>query len=369
VTTQRASRKNVDGRQGGGIDKTIDLGIGAIGRMLGRRVCAARAIYPEARVSGEFTMFTGSANPALAGAIARALDAQPGACVVDRFPDGNVAVQILESVRRKEVFLMQPTSPPANDHLVELLALADACRRAGADRITAILPYFGHGRADKRNRRREPIMERVVEELLEIVGIGHIVTVDLHAPQIEGFFRTPVDSLTAVPTLCQAMRGRLPDNLVVVSPDVGRVAMASQYARQCLDAPLVVLHKRRLSGIETEVTHIVGDVSGRACLVVDDMISTGTTMAESIAALLAADARPEITIAATHGLLLGNAREKLSHPAVREVLVTDTVRISERNWPQLRIISIAPLIAGAMKRLVADGSLGELYATPRSVSA
>ena len=153
-------------------------------------------------MSNGFTIFTGTANPALAAAIARGLGVQVGTCTIDRFPDGEVAVQLLESVRRKEVFLVQPTSPPVNDHLVELLALADACRRAAAARITAIVPYFGYGRADKRHGRREPITGRVIADLLEAVGIGHVVTVDLHTPQIEGFFYAPVDTLAAVPTLC-----------------------------------------------------------------------------------------------------------------------------------------------------------------------
>jgi ribose-phosphate pyrophosphokinase len=322
----------------------------------------------EASVSKEFTILSGTANPALARLIARELGTRVGDCVLGRYPDGEVALQIMESVRRKEVFLMQPTSPPTNDHLIELLALADACRRAGAARIMAIVPFFGYGRADRRHGRREPIMARVVADLLEVVGIDHVVTVDPHTAQIEGFFRAPVDSLTAVPTLCRALRGRLPSRAVIVAPDAGRVEMATRYA-QCLGAPVVVLHKRRVSGAETEVTHIVGDVSGRPCLIVDDMISTGGTVAESIRALLAAGARPEFMVAVTHGLLVEHAREKLSHPAVREVLVTDSVDVREKDWPQLRMISIAPLMAAALERLVTDGSLDDLYLkAPRSTT-
>jgi ribose-phosphate pyrophosphokinase len=311
-------------------------------------------------VSKGFTIFAGTANPTLAAAIARELGVQVGACAVDRFPDGEVAVQLREPVRRKEVFLVQSTSPPVNDHLVELLALADACRRAAAARITAIMPYFGYARADKRYGRQEPIMGRVVADLLEAVGIAHVVTVDLHTPQIEGFFHAPVDTLTAVPTLCRALHERLPPDLVVVSPDVGRMRMATHYA-QCLGVPVIVLHKRRKSGAETEVTHVVGDVASRACLIVDDVISTGGTIAESVRALLGAGARPEIIVAATHGLLLLGARDKLEHPAVREVFVTDTVCVAEKDWPQLRVISIAPVIAGALERFLADGSIGDLY--------
>lgn len=283
-----------------------------------------------------------------------------GACEIDRFPDGEVAVQLLEPVRRKEVFLVQPTAPPVNDHLMELLALADACRRAAAARVTAIMPYFGYARADKRHGRREPITARVAADLLEAVGIAHVVTVDLHTPQIEGFFHAPVDSPTAVPTLCRALKDRLPSDLVVVSPDVGRMAMATEYAR-CFGVPVIVLHKRRESGTEAEVTHIVGDVAGRTCLIVDDMISTGGTVAESVDALLEAGARPEIIVTATHGLLLPGARARLDQPAVRQVVVTDTVCVGVQDWQKLRVVSAAPLIAGALERFLADRSIGDLY--------
>jgi ribose-phosphate pyrophosphokinase len=308
-------------------------------------------------MTNEFTILAGTANPALAAAIARELEVPVGRCAVDRFPDGEVAVQILEPVRRKQVFVVQPISPPVDEHLVELLALADACRRAVATRITAIVPYFGYARADKRRGRREPITGRVVADLLQAVGIGHVVTVDLHTPQIEGFFHAPVDSLTAVPTVCRALRDRLPPDVVVVSPDAGRVQMATHYA-QCLGAPVIVLHKRRESGTETDVTHVVGDVSGRSCLIVDDIISTGGTVAKSVTALVEAGAQPQIIVAATHGLLLPGARDKLSHPAVREVFVTDTVPVAAKNWPQLQVVSIAPVIARALWRFLADGSTG-----------
>jgi len=309
-------------------------------------------------VKNGFTIFSGTANPALAAAIADELGVQLGACAIDRFPDGEMAVQLLEPVRRKEVFLVQSISPPVNDHLVELLALADACRRAAAACITAIVPYFGYARADKRHGRLEPITGRMVADLLQVVGIAHVITMDLHTPQIEGFFYVPTDSLTAVPTLCRALCDWLPADVVVVSPDGGRVGMATQYA-QCLGAPVIVLHKRRESGSETKVTHIIGDVSGRACLLVDDMISTGGTIAESMSALLAAGARPEIIVAATHGLFLMGARARLEHPAVRAVFVTDTISVAEKDWAQLHVVSIASLIGSSLAQLLADGSNGD----------
>jgi ribose-phosphate pyrophosphokinase len=305
-----------------------------------------------------FTIIGGTANPELTAAIARELGVPVGASTVDRFPDGEVAVQLHDPVRRQEVFLVQPTSPPVNDNLMELLALADACRRAAAARVTAVVPYFAYARADKRDGRREPITGRVVADLLEAVGIGHVITVDLHTPQVEGFFHAPVDSLTAVPALCRAVRQWLPPDLVVVSPDVGRVRMATDVA-QCLGVPVVVMHKRRESGVRTVVTHVAGDVVGRACLIVDDMITTGGTVAECIRALVAERARPEIVVAATHGLLLPGAREKLDHPAVRGVFVTDTVRVPADAGPRLHVVPIAPLVAGALRRWLSGDPLGD----------
>ena len=315
----------------------------------------------------DFILFAGTANSALAATVAAELGIGLGRCAATRFPDGETAVHINESVRGREVFLVQPTAPPVNDHLVELLAFADACRRSAAARITAVVPYFGYARADKRHGRREPITASLVAQLMQAAGVDHIVTLDLHAEQIEGFFQIPVDNLTAVPTLSQALCGRLPEGLVVVSPDVGRVEMALDYAQR-LDSPVVVLHKRRASGTETQVTHVVGDVRGRSCLIIDDMISTGGTIARAVEALLAAGARPEIVIAASHGLFVGEAQAKLSHEAIQDVFVTDSVA-ADRSWPRLRVVPIAPLIAEAIRRLHAGGSLGDLFQEAPTPSA
>jgi ribose-phosphate pyrophosphokinase len=308
----------------------------------------------------DFLIFSGTAIPDLASAIARELGVRPGLCAVERFPDGEVSVKLEESVRRKEVYIIQSTSPPVNDHLVELLAFADAFRRASAQSITAIIPYFGYSRSDKRHGRREAIAASMVADLLQAVNIDHIITIDLHTPQIEGFFQIPVDNLSAAPTLCGSVRGRLPEDAVVVSPDAGRVKMATEFANR-LGLPLVVLHKRRDSGTDTTVTHLVGDVGERACLIVDDIISTGGTIVRSIEALLDAGAREEIYVASTHGLLLGGAPEMLDCKAVREVYITDTITAVEPRAPKLKVISVAPLIAGAINQLMADGWLGDLY--------
>ena len=251
----------------------------------------------------DYTIFSGTSNPALAQAIAQILGVPLGKSRVERFPDGEIEVELLEPPRRKEVFIVQPTCPPVNDHLFELLAFTDACRRAAAGHITAIVPYFGYARSDKRHERRVSINASLVAALMQAAGVGHVVTVDLHAPQIEGFFYVPTDSLSAVAVLADALREDLPEGPVVISPDEGRVRMATRYAG-ILRAPVAVLHKERHSGAETSVLRVVGDVRGRHCLVVDDMISTGGTIASSVEALLQAGAQPDITVVATHGLFV-----------------------------------------------------------------
>jgi ribose-phosphate pyrophosphokinase len=300
------------------------------------------------------TIFSGTANPDLAGQIARELGARPGGCNVARFPDGEVAVQLLESVRRREVAIVQPTAPPVDEHLIELLAIVDACRRAAAAHITAVMPYFGYARMDKRHGQREPITASMVATMLQAVGVDQVITVDLHAPQIEGFFHIPVDSLSAVAVLAETLRGRLLPRTVVVSPDAGRVGMAGQYA-QALGLEVAVLHKQRESGTHTRITHLVGDVGDRPCLIVDDMISTGGTIAEGLATLLKAGAQPHITVVATHGVFVAGARDTLSHPAIQALYITDSIEAPVPRWPELHVVSIAPLLAGAIRRLLEDG--------------
>ncbi len=306
----------------------------------------------------KWSIFAGSAHPALAAAIARELGAPLSASAVERFPDGELLVELQDSVRGHEVFVVQPTSPPVNDHLVELLAFSDACRRAAAARVTALVPYFGYARADKRQGRRVPITASMVADLMQSVGIQHVVTLDLHAAQIEGFFSIPVESLSARRALTEAVRPHLHPETVVISPDTGRVPLATEYAH-ALGLPVVVVHKRRESGSETVVTHVVGDVSGKACVIVDDMIATGGTLIRSIEALLAAGARPDILIAATHGLFVAPAREALlRHPSVRDIFVADTMPVETSGWQdRLHVVTVAPLLAEVIRRLRADGSL------------
>jgi ribose-phosphate pyrophosphokinase len=303
-------------------------------------------------VTNGYVLFGGSANPTLAEDVAALLGIPLGRSRVERFPDGEVSVRLEDAVRRKEVFLLQPTSPSVDQNLVELLAFADAARRGAADRVTAIIPYFGYARSDRRHGRLEPIAARMVSDVLQAVGIRQVVTMDLHTEQIEGFFNIPVEHLTAVPTLASYVEGRLGPDAVVVAPDEGRVRMATRYSDH-LRLPLVALQKRRESGGRAEITGIAGTVEGRSCLLVDDMVSTGGTLVAAMGALLAAGARPEIRIAVTHGLLIGDAREALDRPELHELVVTDSVPTVHRDWPQLHVCSIAPLLADAVREAVA----------------
>jgi ribose-phosphate pyrophosphokinase len=222
------------------------------------------------------------------------------------------------------------------------------------------VPYLGYTRADKRHARREPITASMVADLFRTVGLDHLVTLDLHSAQIEGFYHRPVENLTAVPTLCDALQPRLPAGAVVVSPDTGRLKMAADYAQR-LGTSVVVLHKQRESSGEARIVNVVGEVRDRACLIVDDMISTGGTIARAITALLEAGARPEIWVAATHAVLVGAVSTRLNHPALREIFVTDTVPTHHADWPRLRIVSVVPLLATAIQRLATSGSIADLY--------
>jgi ribose-phosphate pyrophosphokinase len=241
-----------------------------------------------------------------------------------------------------------------NDHLVELLALADACRRADAARVVAVVPYVGYARGDKRERRRVPVMARLVADLLERAGVDHVLALDVHTQQLEGFFRIPVDVLTAVPTLCDAVRASLEPRTVVVSPDLGAVRLATEYGRR-LDLPVAVCRKRRVDGATVEVSQVIGDVAARPCLIVDDMITTGNTVVEAVRALRAAGADRAVTVAATHGVLAAGAADLLFDAGVASVVVTDSVPLAADSARRgVRAVAVAPLLAAALRRLRSD---------------
>lgn len=299
----------------------------------------------------ECVLLAGSASARLGAAVAAELGTALAPSTTERFPDGELSVTLGESVRGREVVLVQSTSPPVNDHLVELLAFADACRRAAAARVIAIVPYFGYARADRRQGRRVAVMARLVADLMQTAGIDHVVGVDVHTAAAEGFFRVPVDTLSAVPALCEALRPLVPPDAVVVAPDLGAVRLANEYAR-LLGVGMAACHKHRRSGSEVEIGRITGEVAGRRCVLVDDMISTGATIAESIRALLAAGALPGFTIAATHGVLMEGARERLVSAGVERLLVSDSIDGVDGTEPPTTIVSIASMLAAAVRRLV-----------------
>ncbi len=309
----------------------------------------------------DIQLFSGSANPELAKGMAGKLRIALGKRLLQRFPDGEVSFRLDETVRGHDVYLLQSTCPPVDEQLVELLIMIDACRRAAAGRITALIPYYGYSRQEKKSRGREPITARLVADLLTVAGTDRVVSLDLHAPAIQGFFNIGMDHLTAVPLLIEhLLRHREPD-MVVVSPDTGRVKLAEKYARG-LGLPLVVLHKERLGGAETEVHAVIGDVHDLRPIVVDDMITTGGTIEGAVHALLEAGARPEMTVAATHGLLVDGAVDRLQDPAIAQVVVTDTVPVPlEKRLPKMHILSVGGLLAEAVRRLHENRSISELF--------
>lgn len=298
-------------------------------------------------------LFAGPANPVLARAIAGELGMDVAACDFARFPDGEISARIEPSVRGRHVVLVQPTAPPVNDHLMSLLAFTDACRRSAAASVTAVVPYFGYARSDRRQGLRVPVMGSLVAQLMESAGVDHVVTVDVHAPQLEGFFRIAVDNLTAAPTLADAIRDRIGPNGVVVAPDLGAARLATTYGR-LLGLPVAVVHKLRRSATEVTSAGITGDVAGRQCLIVDDMITTGGTVESAARAVLAARAEPPVVIAATHGVLTGDAWERLARVGIGELLLTDSIAIEARHRPPTRVVSIAPLLADAIRRTSAE---------------
>jgi ribose-phosphate pyrophosphokinase len=307
----------------------------------------------------ELKIFTGSATPELASAVARCLGQELAKGIASQFPDGESRVQIAESVRGADCYVIQSTSAPVNHHLVELLVYCDALRRASAWRVNAVIPYFGYARQDKKVQAREPITAKLVANLLETVNVDRVISVDLHAGQIQGFFDVPVDHLTAMGIFVKHLgEGNLKD-AVVVAPDVGRATEATRLANH-LHLPLVMLYKRRASPTETEVTHVIGEVEGKRPIIIDDMISTGGTMLQGIEALLRLGAQGDVTVVATHPVFSGPALERLAHPAVRRVVVTDTVPFKDEH-ERITVLSVAPLLASAIRNVHDNGSVSALF--------
>ncbi len=306
-------------------------------------------------------LLAGSGSRHLVAAIERELGLSFGACVVDRFPDGEVSVQLGTSVRGRDVIVVGATSPPVNDRLIELLAIADACRRANAQRVVAVIPYFGYARSDRRDGRRSPIMARLAADLIEQRGVAHVMVLDVHTPALEGFFSVAVDHLTAVPLLATAVAKVAPPDAVLVAPDQGAVRLANRYATQ-LGLPVAICHKERVGAADVRVSRVTGDVRGRACVIVDDMISTGGTVAESARAVLAAGARPRPLVAATHAVFAPGALDRLAAAGIAAVFTTDSIAPSPDPPTSIapHIVGVASLLAQGIRHVLDGGSIREL---------
>jgi len=308
-------------------------------------------------------LFAGNANPVLAHDIARHLATPMGRADVGRFSDGEVNIELIENVRERDVFIVQPTCPPVNDHLMELLVMVDACRRASAKRITAVVPYFGYSRQDRRPRAtRSAITAKLVANMISSAGVDRLLTVDLHADQIMGFFDIPVDNVYASPVLLgDAWRQGYRD-MIVVSPDAGGVARARAVAKRLDDADLAIIDKRRPRPNESKVMNIIGEVSGKTCLLVDDMVDTAGTLCQAAQALKDEGA-VKVVAYITHPLLSGTAVERIAKSALDELVVTDTIPLAgkARDCRRIRQLSVAGLLAETIRRIGGGESVSSLY--------
>lgn len=317
-------------------------------------------IRTRVRLSSELSILTGNANPQLAKAICRELKVPLGRSLVGRFSEGEVRVMINENVRGKDVFVVQPTCPPVNDNLMELLIMLDALRRASARRITAVVPYYGYARQDRKDQPRVPITAKLVANLITSAGANRVLTMDLHAGQIQGFFDIPLDHLFAVGVFEQYVRRKRLKPLVVVSPDVGGIKMARAYAKR-LRAGLAIVDKRRGGPETTEVMHILGEVRGKTCLLVDDLIATGGSLVEAAAALKRAGAR-EVYGCITHPVLSGPAISRIAASPLKELIVTDTIPLDPgRRHPKIHVLSVAGLLSEAIRRIHYEVSISVLF--------
>ena len=308
-------------------------------------------------------LFAGNANPGLATEIARHLQTRLGRAYVGRFSDGEINVELMENVRGRDVFILQPTCPPTNDNLMELLVMVDACRRASAARITAVVPYFGYSRQDRRPRAtRSAITARLVANMLSIAGVNRMLTVDLHADQIQGFFDIPVDNVYASPVLLGDAWKQTYTNVVIVSPDVGGVVRARAFAKRLDDADLAIIDKRRPRPNESKVMNIIGDIDGKVCVLVDDMIDTAGTLCHAARALKDEGAQ-KVVAYITHPVLSGDAVSRITDSVLDELVVTDTIPLSQaaRECTRIRQLSVAGLLAETIRRIRDEESVSSLY--------
>jgi ribose-phosphate pyrophosphokinase len=313
--------------------------------------------------SDTLAIFAGNANPGLAHDIARHLTTPLGRAYVGRFSDGEVNIELMENVRERDVFIVQPTCPPANDSLMELLVMVDACRRASAARITAVVPYFGYGRQDRRPRAtRSAITAKLVANMISSAGVNRLLTIDLHADQIQGFFDIPVDNVYASPVLLGDAWKQGYKNVVIVAPDVGGVVRARAFAKRLDDAELAIIDKRRTRPNESQVMNILGEVSGKTCVLIDDMVDTAGTLCRAAQALKDEGAA-KVLAYITHPVLSGGAVARIVESALDELVVTDTIPLSEpaTRCGRIRQLSVAALLAETIRRIRDEESVSSLY--------
>jgi len=309
----------------------------------------------------EIKIFTGSAHPTLGEAIARVLQVPLGRAHLARFSDGEIWFQIQDNVRGADVFVVQPTGPPVNENLMELLVMLDAFKRSSASRLTAVIPYYGYARQDRKDKPRVPISAKLVADLLSAAGTDRILTMDLHASQIQGFFNVPVDHLFAAPVIMDYVSQLKLPKLTVVSPDAGGVERARAYAKR-LDASLAIVDKRRETANVAAVHHVIGDVEGRTALIVDDMVDTGGTLAKVADALEAAGAR-EVLASASHAVLSGQALQHVENSPLSRLIVTDSIPVPDekRRCPKIAVLSIAELLGKAIRSIHEEASVSSLF--------
>jgi ribose-phosphate pyrophosphokinase len=305
-------------------------------------------------------VFTGNANPHLAAEIAKHLNISVGGSLVNRFSDGEIQVRIDDSVRGADVYIVQPTSYPVNDNLMELLIMMDAFKRASADRITAVIPYYGYARQDRKIRARDPITAKLVADLISAAGADRVLTMDLHAGQIQGYFNFPVDNLVGVPILADYFNKKGLENITVVSPDLGGVTRARQLANR-LNAGIAIIDKRRPEPNVSEVMNVIGNIKGKTVIMTDDIIDTAGTITQGGQALLDRGAK-EVYACCTHAVLSGPAIQRLKDSSLKEVVITNTIPLrDECKMDKLKVLSVAKLFAGAIMRIHKNMSVSELF--------
>ncbi|WP_035155766.1 ribose-phosphate diphosphokinase [Cohnella thermotolerans] len=311
--------------------------------------------------SSKLRIFSGSSNPLLAENIADQLGLPLGKIKLSRFKSGEVYVHYEETIRNCDVFLVQSLSHPINEFFVELLVMIDAAKRASARTITVVLPYYGYARQERKAAPREPISAKMVADVLTTVGAQRVVTIDLHAAAIQGFFNIPVDHLTALDLISDYLKAKNIARPVVVSPDAGRASTAEKLANQ-LDSPFAIMIKKRPGHNESVITHVIGDVEGQTPIIIEDLIDTGTTIVNVVESLKERGAE-DVFVCATHPLFSGDALRKLDHPHIREVVVTDSIQLPRDCSPRFKTLSVAPLLAEAIRIIMEGGSISTLFKT------